>query len=193
MRGPMTVAVCLFLLTAGCGDAGQPTGGTTDLDSLAEQGCARLEADVRGDTHETLAEVLEEGLDQGHPHPVLRSAMLSRCEPVLRVADRKGEPARLAERVREQRTAEPEITYTVTGTASTVMVTYVKPGGMEQGTYRVPWEHTIRVKPGEFVSVSAQNQGESGTVTCAILRNRRSISTSTSDGAYAIAMCDGTA
>ena len=81
------------------------------------------------------------------------------------------------------------IKYEVTGTASTVDITYEnRDGGTSQISDRyLPWEYTFTGKSGDFVYVSAQNQGSSGTVTVTIYDGDRILDTSTSSGAYVIA------
>ena len=45
--------------------------------------------------------------------------------------------------------------------------------------------------PGEFVYISAQNEGEYGSVTCRITVDGVVVSENTSSGAYGIATCEG--
>lgn len=81
------------------------------------------------------------------------------------------------------------IKYEVTGTASTVSVTYEnEDGGTSQYSDRsVPWSHSFTAHPGDFVYISAQNQGDSGSVTTTIYKDSSIWKTSTSSGAYVIA------
>ena len=44
---------------------------------------------------------------------------------------------------------------------------------------------------GEFVYFTAQNQNDSGDVTCTVTSNGRTVSRNTSSGAYVIATCSG--
>jgi hypothetical protein len=46
---------------------------------------------------------------------------------------------------------------------------------------------------GDFIYISAQNEGGSGTVICTIKVNGRVVANNTSDGAYTIATCSSTA
>ncbi len=95
-----------------------------------------------------------------------------------------------------------EITYEVTGSARSVSITLETPTGTSQASNRsVPLTSTsggrgltMTFNRGDFVYISAQNDGERGSVTCRIRgTNGDLISTSTSEGAYVIASCDGEA
>jgi cytoskeletal protein RodZ len=95
-----------------------------------------------------------------------------------------------------------EVLYEVEGTATSADITYETPSGTAQASNkRVPLGNKESGKPGialtmerdDFVYISAQNQGSSGTVTCKITVDGVLISTVTSSGAYAIASCKGTA
>lgn len=85
-----------------------------------------------------------------------------------------------------------EITYRIEGTAKSVSLTYQnEQGGTEQQNALVPWKKTYTMQPGDFAYVSAQNNGESGTVICVIELNGKEVKRSTSSGAYTIASCSG--
>ena len=86
-----------------------------------------------------------------------------------------------------------EVKYEVTGTASSVDVTYENSdGGTSQSSnVSVPWEYSFTGNPGDFVYISAQNQGSSGTVTTKILTDGDKFKSSTSTGAYVIASASG--
>jgi hypothetical protein len=58
---------------------------------------------------------------------------------------------------------------------------------------RLPWEMSFDAKGGSFLYVSAQNQSASGSVTCEILLDDESRTSSTSNGAYVIAECSNAA
>ena len=80
--------------------------------------------------------------------------------------------------------------------ATYVMVT--TPTGTEQATPSLPLRNqagelgvTHEFGPGEFVYVSAQNEGEYGSVTCRITVDGVVVSENTSSGAYGIATCEG--
>jgi hypothetical protein len=75
----------------------------------------------------------------------------------------------------------------VSGTASTVSVTYTTAGGdtAQQNGVQVPWSHSVG-GGSDFLYISAQNQGEAGNVTCTIRNNGTAVKQTTSTGAYAI-------
>ena len=87
----------------------------------------------------------------------------------------------------------PDVEYKVTGSASTVSVTYTnRDGGTSQESdVSIPWSYSFKGSPNDFVYISAQNQGESGSVTVTIYKNGSSFKTSTSDGAFVIATASG--
>ncbi|MFC9419921.1 MmpS family transport accessory protein, partial [Bacillus mobilis] len=93
------------------------------------------------------------------------------------------------------------VLYEVEGTAEAVNITYQKSTGMaQQSDLSVPLTRkgtsqrgiTFSMNRGDFVYISAQNQGSSGTVTCRISVDGVVVSTVTSRGGYTIATCDGT-
>jgi len=83
----------------------------------------------------------------------------------------------------------PEVEYKITGTASQVDVTLNNAtGGTEQfDNVSVPHTYTFEEFNDWFLYVSAQNQGEYGSVTVTIYLNGEVVATSTSSGAYVIA------
>ncbi len=83
----------------------------------------------------------------------------------------------------------PEVEYKITGTASKVFVTLSNAtGGTEQfDNVHVPHTYTFEKFTNWFLYVSAQNLGESGSVTVTIYLNGAVVATSTSSGAYVIA------
>ena len=85
-----------------------------------------------------------------------------------------------------------KVTYEITGTAKSVSVTYSNAqGGTEQGDYDTPFSSTFTFAPGGVAYISAQNLGQTGTVTCRIIVDGVVYKTSTSDGAFKIATCGG--
>jgi len=87
-----------------------------------------------------------------------------------------------------------KVIYKITGTASRASLTYNnEQGGTEQTEVAIPWEKQFTVKRGEFLYISAQNEGETGSVTCEIWVDGKKWKSSTSSGAYVIASCDGSA
>ena len=86
------------------------------------------------------------------------------------------------------------VTYRVTGNASRASLTYEnEQGGTEQIEVRIPWNESMTVKRGAFLYLSAQNEGERGSVTCEIWVDNVKWKESTSSGAYVIATCNGLA
>jgi len=87
------------------------------------------------------------------------------------------------------------ITYRITGTATSVSVTYENENGGTSQISKVylPWEYNLYgMKAGDFVYISAQNNGEHGTVTVEILLDGWwPVKSSTSEGAYVIATASG--
>jgi hypothetical protein len=94
-----------------------------------------------------------------------------------------------------------EVIYEVEGSARSVNITIETPSGTsQQNDLVVPivnkaGETGLRstFTAGDFVYISAQNQGEHGTVTCRITSDGVVISENTASGAYAIASCKGSA
>ena len=86
-----------------------------------------------------------------------------------------------------------ECEYKVTGSANTVDVTYSNEseGTSQESNVSIPWTYSFDGEEGQFVYISAQNQGETGSVTVTIYRNGKKIETSTSNGAYVIATASG--
>jgi hypothetical protein len=90
-------------------------------------------------------------------------------------------------------TTLPEVTYKITGTAIKVDVTLNNDtGGTEQyGNVYLPREYWYPLFSDDFVYISAQNQGEYGTVIVSIYVDGVLFKTSTSSGAYVIATASG--
>jgi len=87
------------------------------------------------------------------------------------------------------------VKYQVTGSASTVSLTLNNAtGGTEQiASATLPWSESFTVQKGDFLYVSAQNNGSSGSVTATVYVNNRVLQTATSTGAYVIATASGDA
>lgn len=90
-----------------------------------------------------------------------------------------------------------ELIYDVSGTAYSAMVTYRTSSGTQQATVDLPMQNNagtrgVRMQGSsipDFAYISAQNQGETGTITCRITLNGQTISENTSSGAYAVVSC----
>jgi hypothetical protein len=87
----------------------------------------------------------------------------------------------------------PAVVYKITGTAEEVNVTLSNPtGGTEQySSVSLPYKYSYDSFSDDFVYISAQNQGASGTVTVSIYVNGELFKTSSSSGAYVIATASG--
>lgn len=92
------------------------------------------------------------------------------------------------------------VLYEVEGTARVVDITIKTATGIkQQSSVTVPMTTKgkrgmqLTFTSGSFVSIAAQNQGDSGTVTCRITVDGVVVSENTASGAYTIATCDGTA
>lgn len=94
------------------------------------------------------------------------------------------------------------VTYEVVGTADGVDLTMETPTGTVQASGKAVPLRTDEGRGitysgftlGDFVYISAQNTGDDGTVTCRIRSSGGTvISENTSDGAYSIATCEGSA
>ena len=86
-----------------------------------------------------------------------------------------------------------DIKYEVTGTADTVNITYKnEDGGTSQANgVSMPWTYLFKAQPGDSVYLSAQNNGESGTVTVTIYKDGSEFKKSSSTGAFCIATASG--
>lgn len=88
------------------------------------------------------------------------------------------------------------VTYFVTSSPGVVVdLTYAnEDGGTEQrDNVTLPFTDHLTVPHGEHLYISAQNQGDSGTVTCEIQHDSIAFEKATSSGAYVIAQCNGSA
>ncbi|MEV0993376.1 MmpS family transport accessory protein [Nonomuraea sp. NPDC050202] len=91
-------------------------------------------------------------------------------------------------------TVYPEtVVYRAYGDAYLADLTMETPSGTRQvADVELPAEETWLMHSGEFVYVSAQSKGETGSITCEIAVDGKVISRNESDGAYVIASCQGT-
>jgi hypothetical protein len=93
-----------------------------------------------------------------------------------------------------------DVTYEVFGTATSAAVDVQRPTGTQQVTATLPLMDksgvqglTMTFAPGSLVYVSAQNQGDSGTVTCRITVNGVLLDEKTATKARSFATCTGKA
>ena len=86
------------------------------------------------------------------------------------------------------------VKYEVTGSAELVNVTYQNNnGGISQITDVVlPWSMTFSGNPEDYVYLSAQNQGETGSITVTIYKDNDIFKSATSSGSYVVASVSGT-
>lgn len=86
------------------------------------------------------------------------------------------------------------VVYSVTGSARTSgLIDYVVAGGQQQvnGT-ALPWtfaQDVVARRSGASVFVSAQNAGASGSISCEIDMDGKTVASNTSSGAYAVVSC----
>lgn len=95
----------------------------------------------------------------------------------------------------------PQVVFDVDGTATGADLTFSSGGGIQQAAGKaVPLTNTETGAPGfRFTApssgtplyLSAQNTGDSGSITCRITVGDRVISENTSDGGYTITTCQG--
>ena len=84
------------------------------------------------------------------------------------------------------------VAYDIAGSAGSMSITATSPTGTEQASGRaLPAHLTYQMESGAFAYVSAQNEGEAGSITCTIRVDGQVISTNRSEGAYTIATCKG--
>lgn len=84
------------------------------------------------------------------------------------------------------------VKYEITGSAASVSITMNNSqGGTQQLDHLLPFAVTYTFDPGDFAYISAQNNGEYGSVTCRIWVDGVKWKESTSSGAYKIADCSG--
>lgn len=88
------------------------------------------------------------------------------------------------------------ILYHVSGSALTASLTYQNAtGGTEQHDVALPWERELTMKYGDFVYLSAQNNGDSGSVSCLIIaaigNEATRVAGAVSAADYGIATCSG--
>lgn len=108
----------------------------------------------------------------------------------------------VAEQIAEEarRSSVAEVAYFVEGTARSVQITAETPTGIQQNIVDLPLKNKqgglglhFEFLRGEFLYISAQNQGAIGTVTCRIEVDGQPVSINTSSGPYSIVTCEGSA
>ncbi len=88
-----------------------------------------------------------------------------------------------------------KVVYQVMGTADSVSVTYgTNSGSIEQiGEVSLSFQKELEVKYGTPLVITAQNQNDTGSVTCRIFVDGKEIQHATSEGAYVVVTCSGMA
>jgi len=91
-------------------------------------------------------------------------------------------------------TSGHSVTYKVTGSDG-LSITYANDGGdtAQTKTYKQTWDYSFRAKSGQFLYVSAQNQGKYGGVQCEIVVDGSTVKHTESQGGYVIASCSTSA
>lgn len=85
-----------------------------------------------------------------------------------------------------------EAQYKLGGTAEEVALTFKNAqGDTERMTVSLPWEKSMTVKTRDFLYLSAQIQGDTGTVNCEIWLDDVKWKSAEAEGAYAVVDCVG--
>lgn len=86
-------------------------------------------------------------------------------------------------------TGSGTVVYKVTGTAGKVDITYSGSGGstLQQSNVSTPWSTNIAAHSGDFLYVSAQNDGETGCVEVQIVSGSSVLKDGQSCGAFVVA------
>jgi hypothetical protein len=92
-----------------------------------------------------------------------------------------------------KKTAAPDersITYSITGTAEGVEITYVNPdGNVESGVMPIPFKKTLVFKKGAPLSLFAKVTSDNGTITCQVKNGENTMVESTATGGGKMAFC----
>ena len=111
------------------------------------------------------------------------------------------DPARMAEEKRQsdlrkslyKAMTEINAKFEISGTAESVDITYrIGNSTSQEKNVKLPWEYELHANRGDFLYLSAQNNGKTGTVYVRISKNGMYLESSQSEGAYAIATASGT-
>ncbi|MBF0236546.1 MAG: hypothetical protein HQM12_02475 [SAR324 cluster bacterium] len=84
--------------------------------------------------------------------------------------------------------------YKVSGSDTAASVTYSGKGESteQKSDVALPWEFSFKPEKGDFLYISAQNNGKAGSVTVQIYVDGKKYKEATSEGAYVIATVSGT-
>jgi hypothetical protein len=84
------------------------------------------------------------------------------------------------------------VEYRFTGSTNSANITMLnETGGTEQSVVQIPFTKKLKMNAGDFAYISAQNENDSGSISCEIWVNDKKLKESNSDGAYTIASCSG--
>jgi hypothetical protein len=90
------------------------------------------------------------------------------------------------------RSSGNEVEYRLFGSTNLASITMQnETGGTEQLNVNIPYSKKLTMNSGDFAYISAQNQNDSGSISCEIWINGKKLKESHSDGGYAIASCSG--
>jgi len=97
------------------------------------------------------------------------------------------------EKIIQEPITYPAIVYEVDGSAQYASVTLTnRDGGTEQyGKILIPWTYTDKSFTGDYLYISAQNRGGSGSIIVSIYVNDYLWKRSRSSGAYVVATASG--
>lgn len=121
---------------------------------------------------------------------------------VSSIVDSNNQTRAAGEAIAYAQSSTVEVLYEVEGSATSANLTMASATGTVQFNGKlVPLQNkttgkrglTTTMSRGDFVYISAQNKGSSGTITCRITADGVVVSTNTSSGGYAIASCNGRA
>lgn len=88
--------------------------------------------------------------------------------------------------------ADHEVVYIVEGSTSEASLTYTnETGGLNQDKVKVDWKKSFKAKPGQYVSLSAQNEYKTGELRVKITVDGKTFQEAASNEGYGIASVNG--
>lgn len=84
-------------------------------------------------------------------------------------------------------TTHYKVTYRVDGQGPASLTYANSTGGTEQHRVTLPWTETFTARPGQFLYLSAQDDGGIGLIVCSITVDGKIVKDATSKGEYTIA------
>jgi hypothetical protein len=152
-----------------------PVDQADQLDAFAVAAC-ETQRKAKDDPGGTLTALVKGAVSMGFEVEETVAAMARRC----RVATERG----------GQAMGPREVIYTVEGDGPVSLTLTNEHGGIEQSTVELPYRRVLHLAKGDHVHLAAQNEGR-GQITCRIEVEGKMVSTSTSEGEFHIAVCDG--